>query len=151
MNMRLELSNVIDKLIDSEECDIKSYYGISGLVYKSKAIDFYTRCLTDIKDKMFITQWGKNIDKAKEYFKEIKLTEKEKEKYDKLYKNNIELLETLNVKILDSKYDFLSDYLDFIVTDVDVQDQILSLSDARVEIFKRLYKKMHHLILKAFF
>jgi hypothetical protein len=68
-----------------------------------------------------------------------------KNKYLKLKEKNIDLDETINFKILSKKYSFLDNIMDMIISDSDIQDQILSLSDSRLKLFEMMYSKLQTL------
>jgi len=59
-----------------------------------------------------------------------------------LKSKNVEINSTINFKILSEKYSFLDNIIDMIVTDIDIQDQILSLSDERLALFKQMYFRL---------
>ena len=134
------LSDIKLEIITNLDEDIEEYYGIQICVYKN--IDEYLNRLIDPMDKIHLAQWANNREKTNELIGQLSLYEKEKLKYEKLKQHNIDLDETLNFKILSPKYDFIDDMLDMITTDADIQEQLLSLSDERLELFKRLYQKM---------
>ena len=130
----------IFKKIDPE---VELYYGVPVEVYNG--IDEYLNRLPDLKDKIALAQWANNYKKVDELILKLKITESEMNKYLKLKQKNAEINQTLNFKILSEKYDFLSDTLDMIVTDVNTQELIISLSDEKLEVFKLLYENLKKL------
>lgn len=141
MNKRQQRVNEIYKeIIHNEEDDIVEYYGT--LYSKYNNIDKYIDKLEDVNDKIFIAQKCNNREKVEELASNIQLTEYEKDKYLKLKEKNEAINETINFKILSEKYSFLDNIMDMITADIDIQDQILSLSDTRLEVFKKMYSKL---------
>lgn len=141
MNINQELLNELKiELIYSDDDVIEEYYGIQINIYKD--IDKYLDKLSNIYDKIALVQWANNYEKANQLISSIQMSEEQKIKYNKLLSNNADLNETIDLRLLMPKYDFLNDMLDMIVTNKDVQEQILSLSDEKLEIFKSLYSRI---------
>lgn len=141
MSTNQELLNELKcELIDSDDDVAEEYYGIQICVYKD--IDKYLDKLSNIYDKISLAQWANNYEKASQLISSVPMSEEQKIKYNKLLSNNADLNETIDLRLLTSKYDFLNDMLDVIVTNRDVQEQILSLSDEKLEIFKSLYSRL---------
>lgn len=139
--MNQDLINKIKKeLIYDDDYVVKDYYGIMINVYEN--IDKYLDRIPDIYDKIHIAQYTNNFEKVNELISSLELSDNIKSKYESLLQNNAELNETIDLRILSSKYDFLDDLLDMIVADREVQEQILSLSDEKLELFKKLYERL---------
>lgn len=139
--MNQDLINKIKKeLIYDDDYVVKDYYGIMINVYEN--IDKYLDRIPDIYDKIHIAQYTNNFEKVNELISSLELSDDIKSKYESLLQNNAELNETIDLRILSSKYDFLDDLLDMIVADREVQEQILSLSDEKLELFKKLYERL---------
>jgi len=144
MNNRQQLVSKIKKdIIENCEEDIKEYYGIMIPIYDD--IDSYLDCLDNIYDKISLAQWANNFKKVEELINELNLTEEQKSKYNNLKEKNIDIDETINFEILTPKYDFLNDMLDMLTTDRNIQEQILSLSDEMLEVFKILYIRLEEI------
>ena len=139
---QLKMSKILHDIINNEE-EFEEYYGVVDSVYRD--IDKYLIQFDDIRDKIYIAQWCNNHNKVKELILNLSLTEYEKNKYLKLKEKNIEIDETINFKILSKKYSFLDNIMDMITTDIDIQDQILSLSDSRLKLFEIMYSKLQTL------
>lgn len=144
MNKRQQLVNKLKSDIE-ENCreNLENYYGDIILVYED--IDEYLDCLDNIYDKISLAQWANNHKKVEELMKQVKLPPEQEEKYLILREKNIEINETINFEILSPRYEFLGNMLDMITTDIEVQAQIISLSDEMLEIFKILYQRINEL------
>ena len=140
---QLKMSKILQDIIHNEKEEVETYYGVVVNVYRD--IDKYLNQLNDINDKIFLAQWCNNYEKVKELIENLSLSEYEKNKYLKLKEKNIELDETINFKILSEKYSFLDNIMDMITTDIDIQDQIISLSDSRLKLFELMYSKLQTL------
>ena len=140
---QLKMSKILQDIIHNEKEEVKTYYGV--VVNVNRDIDKYLNQLNDINDKIFLAQWCNNYEKVKELIENLSLSEYEKNKYLKLKEKNIELDETINFKILSEKYSFLDNIMDMITTDIDIQDQIISLSDSRLKLFELMYSKLQTL------
>ncbi len=141
MDINQELLNKLKKeAIYSDESVVEEYYGVQISIYKN--IDKYLERIPNIFDKIIFAQWANNFDEVNKLFRLVQLSDKERAKFNKLLTNNSELTETIDVRILSSKYDFLSDSLDMIVANRDIQEKILSLTDEELYIFKSLYERL---------
>lgn len=139
--MNQDLLNQIKSEINHDESwVVKDYYGSMLRFYPN--IDTYLDRIPDIYDKIHIAQYANNFEKVNELISSLELSDDVRAKYKSLLQNNIELNETIDIRILSSKYDFLNDLLDMIVCDRPVQEQILSLSDEKLELFKKLYERL---------
>lgn len=135
-----KINKVKLNIIENADWDIIYYYGINQYVYEN--IDEYLDDLDNDYDKINVAQWANNFTTVKKLIKNLKLDPYKKLKYLKLLDKNIELDETINFEILDPKYDFLDDVLDSITTDIIVQEQITSLPEEYLELFKLLYNNL---------
>lgn len=141
MNIDQELLNQIKRdMIYSHEDIVEEYYGIQINVHKD--IDKYLEMIPNIYDKILLAQWANNYNKVNELISLVELDDDINTKYYDLQKNNIDLNETIDLRILSPKYDFLNDMLDMITTNRDVQEQIISLSDEKLRIFELLYNRV---------
>lgn len=138
------LNELKRKLIMSHDEEIEEYYGTQINVYKN--IDKYLDELDSIYDKISLAQWANNYEKTNQLISHVTMTEEERRKYAELLSNNADLNETIDIRLLSAKYDFLGDMLDVITTNGDVQEQILSLTDEKLELFKMLYFRLGELI-----
>lgn len=134
------LNDIKREMIYSDDYVYEEYYGVMISVYNN--IDKYLERVPDLRDKISIAQFGKNYSLAQELISSYPLSKKQKDKYNKLKEHNIDLDETINLRILDDKYSFLDGMLDMIVTSLEVQEQILSLNDEMLELFKMLYERL---------
>lgn len=142
MNKRQQLLNKLKHDIRKNvKENLINYYGDMIDVYED--IDEYINCLDNIYDKISLAQWANNYKKVEELIKELELPKEEESKYLNLKEKNIEIDETINFEILSSKYEFLNNMLDMITTDKEIQEQILSLSDEMLEVFKQLYNRVN--------
>lgn len=142
MNIRQQiLSSYKLEIPRHREERVENYYGDMIEVYDD--IDEYLDSLESTYDKISLAQWANNYKKVEELIKELELTEEEQELYLRLKEKNIDLNETLNFEILSPKYQFLNKMLDMITTDRLIQEQILSLSDEMLEVFKILYNRIN--------
>jgi len=143
MNLRQQkLNEIYNRLMDDDDCEMVEYYGVLGSDDKYNNIRDYLDQLEYDADKIAIAQWGNDYALVNELYANLKLKPEEKRKLDALANINDEIKLTLNPEILSSKYDFLSDELDFISTDIHVQQRILGLSDEMLNVFEQLYSKV---------
>lgn len=140
--------NLRQKILSSYKLDIpkhreeriESYYGDMIDIYDD--IDEYIDSLESIYDKISLAQWANNYKKVEELIQQLELSEEEQELYLKLKEKNIDINETINFEILSPKYSFVGNMLDMLTTDRDIQEQIISLSDEMLELFKLLYNRL---------
>jgi len=135
------LSDLKDEIYENCDEDIVDYYGT--YTFKFNDIDAYLDRIDNIYDKISLAQWANNMEKVEELVQKLDLEEAKQQKYLKLKEKNIEIDRTLNFKILDSKYNFLNDMLDYFTTDSAIQEQIISLSDEMLEVFKQIYNRLN--------
>lgn len=139
--MNQDLLNQLKKeMIFSDEEINEEYYGVVITIYKD--IDKYLSRVPDVYDKIHIAQYANNYEKVNELISSLELNDEIKTKYSSLLQNNADLNETIDIRVLLSKYNFLDDMLDMIVTNKDVQEQLISLSDKKLELFKMLYQRV---------
>ena len=133
----LQLNEILQNILQNEE-DIGDHLAKTN-VYSNNVVKKYSSNLLDVKDKIFIAQWCHNFEMIEYFIESLNLDEQSKSKYLKLKDNNEDIDETINFRILDKKYDFLNDISDMITTDIELQEQILSLDSHRLELLKILY------------
>ena len=142
MNKKQQLlSKVKHNIVKNCKEEIINFYGDLLMAYYD--IDEYLLELEDTKDKISVAQWANHYEKVHELVNTLQLTDDELEIYNRLKEKNVEIDETINFEILSPKYAFLEDMLDMITTDTKVQDQILSLSNEMLEVFKLLYNRIN--------
>ena len=139
MNQDL-INQIKHEMYASDEYINREYYGSMQSYYEN--IDRYLDRIPDVYDKIHIAQYANNFEKANELISSLDLSDEIRRKYERLLQDNADLNETIDIRILSSKYNFLDDILDMIVTDKRVQEQLLSLSDEKLELFKMLYHSL---------
>jgi len=143
MTERQELiAELKNEIIENDDYAYENYYGIMDFRYYNLKEYFIKYNLTNSYDRISIAQKGMNFDIVKEEIKKIKLGDAQKKKLSYIIKNNDEWYETLNFEILNERYDFLQDILDLIITDIDIQQRLISLDDKELNLFKLLYFKL---------
>lgn len=95
-----------------------------------------------VSDKITLSQMACDFELAKHLINESITDEKQKQLYLKLKETNVDIDETINIELLSDRYSFLGDLLDAIVTDIEVQQRLISLSDEKLELFKILFEKV---------
>lgn len=139
MNQDL-INQIKHEMYASDEYINREYYASMQSYYEN--IDRYLDRIPDVYDKIHIAQYANNFEKANELIASLDLSDEIRRKYERLLQDNADLNETIDIRILSSKYNFLDDILDMIVTDKRVQEQLLSLSDEKLELFKMLYQRL---------
>lgn len=139
MNQDL-LNHIKTAIIYSNEGSCEVYYGILIDVYEN--IDKYLSKISDVYDKIHIAQYANNYKKVNELISSLQLDDEMQAKYSNLLENNADLNETIDIRVLLPKYDFLNDMLDMIVTNRDIQEKLLSLSDDKLALFKSMYQRI---------
>ena len=139
MNQDL-INQIKHEMYASDEYINREYYGSMQSYYEN--IDRYLDRIPDVYDKIHIAQYANNFEKANELIASLDLSDEIRRKYERLLQDNADLNETIDIRILSSKYNFLDDILDMIVADRIVQQQLLSLSDEKLELFKMLYQRL---------
>lgn len=133
----LELKEQIYR--DVEEEDIY-YYNIPSQGYKN--IEDYLLQLDNPIDRLTLAQCCLSFENVKKIISKIQLDEYQTKKYELLKGKNIEVDDTINFDILSPKYEFLDDILDSITTDIDIQQQIISLNKEQLKLFELLYQRL---------
>ncbi len=95
-----------------------------------------------VSDKITLSQMACDFELASQLINESITDEKQKQLYLKLKETNVDIDETINIELLSDRYSFLGDLLDSIITDIEVQQRLVSLSDERLELFKQLFNKV---------
>lgn len=144
MNLRQSKILHLKKHISACEKSIEiTYYSIKYNEYSN--IQKYLNLLDNIYDKISLAQWAYNFNDVDNLILNLNMSTEELNKYNKLLSLNIELNKTINFEILTAKYNFLGDMLEMITTDIDIQQQIIGLSNNELKLFKKLYKKLESL------
>ena len=112
MNQDL-INQIKHEMYTSGEDINREYYGSMQSYYEN--IDKYLDRIPDVYDKIYIAQYANNFEKANELIASLDLSDEIRRKYEKLLQNNADLNETIDIRILSSKYNFLDDILDMIV------------------------------------
>lgn len=115
------------------------YYGSSDVMLNVKD---RVEQLEYVSDRITLAQMANDFELASQLIGSFITDEQEKELYMQLRETNIDIDETLNIELLSAKYSFLGGLLGSIVTDIEVQQRIISLSDDRLELFKQLFDKI---------
>lgn len=136
------IAKIINEIRANDDWESECYYGALQEKYNDLNYYFNKYHLTNPYDRISIAQKGMNFDIVKEEMKKLNIESKQKKKLSTITKNNDEWYETLNFEILDEKYDFLNDILDLIITDIDIQQRLISLDDKELNLFKLLYSKL---------
>lgn len=92
--------------------------------------------------KVLLGQEWMDYDLVKSEIVKLPLTETQFKRFEKIKSNNNSWYETLNPILLDDKYSFLGKYIDFIATDIRTQQLIISLDDASLNLFSKMYEKI---------
>ena len=139
MNQNL-LNELIYEMEHNSECSEEEYYGRVISVYND--IDKYLSKIPDIYDKIVFAQYANNYKKVDELISLLQLDNETQEKYNSLLQNNGSLNETIDIRVLSHKYDFLTDMLDMFTANMEIQERVLSLSDDKLELFKLMYRRI---------
>lgn len=129
----LELYNSVD---DKGTID---YYGTFEFVLN---VEDAIEQLDFISDKITLSQMGYDFELASQLINDSITDEKQKQLYLRLKETNADIDETINIELLSDRYSFLGNLLDSIITDIEVQQRLISLSDERLELFKQLFNKI---------
>ena len=95
-----------------------------------------------ISDKITLSQMAHNFELASKLINDSITDKKQKQLYLKLKEINADIDETINIELLSDRYSFLGNLLELIITDIEVQQRLVSLSDERLELFKQLFNKV---------
>ena len=93
-------------------------------------------------DKITLAQMAYDFKLASQLISKCITDERQKELYFRLKETNIDLDETLNIELLSNRYSFLGDLLEFVITDIEVQQRLISLSDEKLVLFQQLLYKI---------
>ena len=93
-------------------------------------------------DKITLAQMANDFELASKLIETSIKNKQEKDLYLKLKETNVDIDETINIELLSDRYSFLGDLLDLIITDIEVQQRLISLSDEKLELFKQLFDKV---------
>ena len=93
-------------------------------------------------DKITLAQMAYDFTLASQLIRNSITDERQKELYFKLKETNIDLDETLNIELLSNRYSFLGELLELVVTDIEVQQRLISLSDEKLVLFQQLFYKI---------
>lgn len=120
--------------------DDEVFYGTMSGVWKDTYK--YVSQAETVAGKFALALCSKDEEAISRLHEETKLTDKEKAKLDRLKKHNAECLSTLNLAILNSKYDFLDKHIDLIALDHKAQERILSLNDKELLLLEKIYNRL---------
>lgn len=93
-------------------------------------------------DKITLAQMANDFELASKLIETSIKNKQEKDLYLKLKETNVDIDETINIELLSDRYSFLGDLLDSIITDIEVQQRLISLSNEKLELFKQLFDKV---------
>lgn len=140
MNKRtINLMTTKTMVEENEKETLVDFYGVYHPMYENA--DKYLTQIPNVSDQISFCQWARN-DEYNELISKYQLSEKEKMLYLDLLSKNVDLNATINMEILSSKFDFLNDLRSLITTDINVQQQLISLSDNYLALFKLLFEKI---------
>ena len=136
------IEKINDEIYDKDDFYNEEYYQV--LCKKAKNLQQYISKynITDPLTKVILGQEWMDYDLVKEELKKISLSESQFKRFKKIKSNNNDWYETMNPLMLDDKYSFLDKYMDFITTDIRIQQLILSLDDNSLNLFSKMYEKI---------
>ncbi len=136
------IKKINDEIQDNDDYIVEQYYQV--LCNKSENLQHYIAKynVTDPLTKVLLGQMWMDYDLVKSEIVKLPLTETQFKRFEKLKSNNNSWYETLNPILLDDKYLFLEKYMDFIATDIRTQQLIISLDDASLNLFSKMYDKL---------
>jgi len=136
------IEKINDEIYDNDDFYNEEYYQV--LCKKAKNLQQYISKynITDPLTKVILGQEWMDYDLVKEELKKISLSESQFKRFKKIKSNNNDWYETMNPLMLDDKYYFLDKYMDFITTDIRIQQLILSLDDNSLNLFSKMYEKI---------
>lgn len=137
MNKRQE--QILKAYRSSDDGEFINYY---GNYYFKQDVSKSIEQLDYDADKITLAQAALDFNLASQLISNSIKDEKQKELYEKLKETNIDLDETINIELLSDKYTFLGGLLESIVTDIAVQQRLISLSDEKLELFRQLFNKI---------
>lgn len=136
------IEKINDEIYDNDDFYNEEYYQV--LCKKAKNLQQYISKynITDPLTKVILGQEWMDYDLVKEELQKISLSESQFKRFEKIKSNNNAWYETMNPLMLDDKYSFLDKYMDFITTDIRIQQLILSLDDNSLNLFSKMYEKI---------
>lgn len=102
----------------------------------------YVSQAESLAGKFALAICAKDEEAIERLYLETPLSLYQKQKIERINKNNSEYKATLNLAILDEKYEFLNEYLDLIIIDNVVQERLLSLDDKTLELVKMIFERV---------
>ena len=137
MNKRQE--KILELYNSADDKGTIDYYGTFEFVLD---VEDTIEQLGFISDKITLSQMAHDFELAGKLINDSITDKKQKQLYLKLKKTNADIDETINIELLSDRYSFLGNLLDSIITDIEVQQRLVSLSDERLELFKQLFNKI---------
>lgn len=136
------IEKINDEIYDNDDYYNEEYYQV--LCKKAKNLQQYIfkYNITDPLTKVILGQEWMDYDLVKKELQKISLSESQFKRFEKIKSNNNAWYETMNPLMLDDKYSFLDKYMDFITTDIRIQQLILSLDDNSLNLFSKMYEKI---------
>lgn len=137
MNKRQE--KILELYNSADDKGTIDYYGTFEFVLN---VEDTIEQLDFISDKITLSQMAHDFELAGKLINDSITDKKQKQLYLKLKETNADIDETINIELLSDRYSFLGNLLDSIITDIEVQQRLVSLSDERLELFKQLFNKV---------
>lgn len=137
MNERQE--KILELYNSADDKGTIDYYGTFEFVLN---VEDTIEQLDFISDKITLSQMAHDFELASKLINDSIIDKEQKQLYLKLKETNADIDETINVELLSDRYSFLGNLLDSIITDIEVQQRLVSLSDERLELFKQLFNKV---------
>lgn len=137
MNKRQE--KILELYNSADDKYTVDYYGTFEFVLN---VEDTIEQLDFISDKITLSQMANDFELAGKLINDSITDKKQKQLYLKLKETNADIDETINIELLSDRYSFLGNLLDSIITDIEVQQRLVSLSDERLELFKQLFNKV---------
>lgn len=137
MNKRQE--KILELYNSADDKGTIDYYGTFEFVLN---VEDTIEQLDFIGDKITLSQMAHDFELAGKLINDSITDKKQKQLYLKLKETNADIDETINIELLSDRYSFLGNLLDSIITDIEVQQRLVSLSDERLELFKQLFNKV---------
>ncbi|MBR6948943.1 MAG: hypothetical protein IKH54_02005 [Bacilli bacterium] len=136
------IKKINEEIFDNDDYINEQYYQV--LCEKCENLQHYISKynVIDPLTKVLLGQEWMDYDLVKSEIVKLPLTETQFKRFEKIKSNNNSWYETLNPVLLDDKYSFLEKYIDFIVTDIRTQQLIISLDDASLNLFSKMYDKI---------
>ena len=136
------IKKINEEIFDNDDYINEQYYQV--LCKKCENLQHYISKynVIDPLTKVLLGQEWMDYDLVKSEIVKLPLTETQFKRFEKIKSNNNSWYETLNPILLDDKYSFLEKYIDFIATDIRTQQLIISLDDASLNLFSKMYDKI---------